>query len=122
MEMAQHIAAYLFLGIGCLLILIGGFGINRMPDVYTRMHAASVSDTLGATLVLFGLMIEAGPTLVALKLAIIILLLLFTGPVATHAVARAALEVGVKPLLRTRDGKPGKGIIEPDGSVTPWKD
>src|SRR5690606_19364568 len=80
METVQHIAAYLFIGIGCFLILIGGIGINRMPDVYTRLHAASVSDTLGAILVLFGLIVEAGATLVAAKLAIIILLLLFTGP------------------------------------------
>lgn len=121
-ELVQQVAAYIFIGIGSVLLIVGGVGLNRMPDVYTRMHAASVSDTSGACLVLFGLMFEAGLSLVTLKLAIIILILLFAGPLATHAITRAALEAGVKPVLRTRDGKPGKGIIEPDGKVTPWKE
>ncbi|MGE0846422.1 MAG: monovalent cation/H(+) antiporter subunit G [Flavobacteriaceae bacterium] len=120
MEMLQHIVAYALIGIGSFLVVVGAIGLNRMPDVYTRMHATSVSDTLGAMLILVGLMFEAGLTLVSAKLAIIILLFFFTGPVATHAVARAALSFGVEPVLRTRDGKKGKGIIEPDGSVTPF--
>ena len=106
MEMAQHIAAYLFLGIGCLLILIGGFGINRMPDVYTRMHAASVVDTVGAGFLLGGLMVQAGLTLVTLKLAFILLLFLLTGPVVSHALAQAALAADVEPgLSQDRRGR-----------------
>ena len=46
-------------------------GMLRMPDFYTRMHAASVIDTLGAGLILFGLMLQAGFTLVAAKLLMI---------------------------------------------------
>ena len=71
----------------------------RMPDLYTRMHAASVTDTFGAGLVLLGLLLQAGLTLVGAKIVIIGLLLFFTSPTATHALAKAALARGVKPLL-----------------------
>lgn len=84
---------------GGLFCMVGGVGLLRMPDFYTRCHAASVTDTLGAGLVLAGLVLQCDQVLVAAKLAIIGLLLLFIGPVATHALARAALHAGVKPLL-----------------------
>jgi multicomponent Na+:H+ antiporter subunit G len=70
-----------------------------MPDVFTRMHAASVSDTLGAGLMIAGMMVEAGFSLVSARLLFLLLFLWFTGPVATHALARAALTAGLKPVL-----------------------
>jgi multicomponent Na+:H+ antiporter subunit G len=73
-----------------------------MPDFYTRVHAASVHDTLGAGLVLLGLLLQAGWTLVAAKLVVIGLLIFFTSPAATHALAKAALGRGVEPLLDNR--------------------
>jgi multicomponent Na+:H+ antiporter subunit G len=76
-----------------------------MPDFFTRMHAASVSETLGAGLLVTGMLLQAGPTLVAVKLVIILLVLLVTGSVATHALARAALHDGELPLLADADGK-----------------
>jgi multicomponent Na+:H+ antiporter subunit G len=85
--------------------VVGAIGLNRMPDVFTRMHAVSVGDTLGAGLLVFGMMLQAGPTLVAAKLALIILALLFTGSVATHALARAALHDGIKPVLAGDGGE-----------------
>ncbi|MBL8671032.1 MAG: monovalent cation/H(+) antiporter subunit G [Alphaproteobacteria bacterium] len=94
---------------GGLFCMVGGIGLLRMPDFYTRCHAASVTDTLGAGLVLAGLVLQCDQVLVAAKLAIIGLLLLFIGPVATHALARAALHAGVKPLLaRDGEGAPSK--------------
>ena len=75
----------------------------RMPDFYTRMHAASVVDTLGAGFILFGLLLQAGFTLVAVKLLMIGVLLLFTSPTAGHALARAAYERGLEPLLAERE-------------------
>jgi multicomponent Na+:H+ antiporter subunit G len=78
--------------------VIGAIGLIRMPDLYTRMHAASVTDTLGAGLILLGLVLQAGFTLVAAKLLILVLLILFTTPTATHALARAAFLHGVPPL------------------------
>jgi len=88
---------------GCLLAggcfsVVGGIGLIRMPDFYTRMHAASVTETLGAGLLLLGLMIQAGLTLVTAKLLMIGLLIFFTSPAATHALAKTALFRGLQPL------------------------
>jgi multicomponent Na+:H+ antiporter subunit G len=85
------------LGLGGLFCVLGGVGLLRMPDFYTRMHAASVIETLGAGLLLFGLLLQAGWTLIAVKLIMIGLLIFFAGPTATHALAHAALARGLKP-------------------------
>ncbi|MBL8367150.1 MAG: monovalent cation/H(+) antiporter subunit G [Candidatus Accumulibacter sp.] len=90
---------------GGVFCSIGALGLLRMPEFYTRLHAASVTDTLGAGLVLLGLILQAGLTLVAVKLVIIGLLLFFTGPVAAHALAKAALNRGLKPLLAEADAE-----------------
>lgn len=84
---------------GSFFVLVGAIGLVRMPDLYTRMHAASVTDTLGAGLLLVGFMLQAGLTLVTLKLLFLLLLLVFTGPMASHALAQAALHVGIVPVL-----------------------
>jgi len=76
-----------------------------MPDFYTRMHAASVTETLGVAFVLLGLMLQAGWTLVAVKLLMIGLLIFFVSPTASHALSKAALLRGVKPLL-FKSGEP----------------
>ncbi|MCW5659749.1 MAG: monovalent cation/H(+) antiporter subunit G [Burkholderiaceae bacterium] len=84
---------------GGLFCMVGALGMLRMPDFYTRMHAASVIDSLGAGLILLGLLLQAGFTLVAVKLLFIGLLLFFASPTATHALARAAMVRGLKPVL-----------------------
>ena len=88
---------------GGFFCLAGAVGLLRMPDFYTRMHAASVTDTLGAGLVLAGLILQAGLSLVTAKLLVIGLLLFFTSPTASHALARAAFVRDVKPLLHGRE-------------------
>jgi multicomponent Na+:H+ antiporter subunit G len=98
------IASWILLVAGGLFCIVGGIGLLRMPDFYTRVHAASVTDTLGVGLILLGLVIQAGWTLIAAKLAVIGLLIFFTSPVATHALARAALGRGIEPLLHRDDG------------------
>lgn len=84
---------------GSFFVLVGAIGLVRMPDLYTRMHAASVMETLGAGLLIAGLMLQAGLSLVTLKLLFLLALFFFAGPVASHALAQAALHEGVKPLL-----------------------
>jgi multicomponent Na+:H+ antiporter subunit G len=84
---------------GGFFCVVGALGMLRMPDFYTRMHAASVVDTVGAALVLLGLMLQAGPTLVAVKLLIVGLLILVASPTASHALAKAAMVRGLQPLL-----------------------
>ena len=93
-------ASWALLSTGGFFCVVGGIGLLRMPDFYTRLHAASVNDTLGAGLVLFGLVLQAGWTLVAAKLVVIGLLIFFTSPAATHALAKAALGRGLQPLIR----------------------
>ncbi|MDP1535310.1 MAG: monovalent cation/H(+) antiporter subunit G [Burkholderiales bacterium] len=100
-----ELLAGLFLALGGFFVLVGGVGMLRMPDLYTRMHAASVTETLGTLLIMIGLMIVAGWTLASFKLFAILLFLLFTGPVAAYAVANTALIAGVKPCLDT-EGPP----------------
>ncbi len=90
--------------LGSVFMVIGAIGVLRMPGVYTRLHASSVSDTFGVGLILLGLILVSGLTLVSVKLAFLAAFLFLTGPVATHAVARAALDAGVKPM--GADGKP----------------
>lgn len=84
---------------GSFFTVVGAVGLVRMPDVFTRMHAASVTETLGAGLLLIGLMLQAGLTLVTAKLLIILALLFFVSPVVTHALAAAALHAGIEPEL-----------------------
>ncbi|MGH8704567.1 MAG: monovalent cation/H(+) antiporter subunit G, partial [Burkholderiales bacterium] len=69
-----------------------------------RLHAASVTDILGAGLLLLGLCLQAGWSLVTVKLLIIGLLIFFTSPAATHALAKAALGRGLEPLLEREEG------------------
>lgn len=97
-------ASWACLAAGGLFCVIGALGLIRMPDFYTRMHAASVTDTLGAGLTLLGLILQAGLTLVSAKLVIIGMLIFFTSPTATHALARAAFVRGVQPKLAAGKG------------------
>jgi multicomponent Na+:H+ antiporter subunit G len=99
---------------GSFFTIVGAVGVIRMPDLYTRMHAASVTDTLGAGLILVGFMLQAGPSLVLLKLAFLFLLLFFISPVATHAIANAALHYGIEPMLaQDRRGRLDAGARRP---------
>lgn len=93
------ITSALLLIAGALFVLIGGVGVIRMPDVYTRLHAAGLTDTLGAILILLGLMVLGGFSLITVKLILILLFLLLTSPTASHALAKAARSDKVKPLL-----------------------
>ena len=85
--------------IGSVSLIIGALGVLRLPDVYTRMHAASITDTLGAGSIILGLILQAGLTLVAGKLFLILVFLFFTSPASSFALAHAALSSGVKPIL-----------------------
>lgn len=93
---------------GGFFCILGAVGLLRMPDFYTRVHAASLVDTLGAGLMLAGLMLQAGFTLIGAKLAMIFLLLLVISPTATHALANAALARGVHPLLGEPENRASK--------------
>ena len=84
---------------GAVFVLAGAIGMLRLPDFYTRMHAAGVTDTLGAELIVIGLMFQTGWSLDTAKLALLGLFVFLTSPTATHAVANAAYRSGLKPML-----------------------
>ena len=91
---------------GSFFCIVGGIGLVRLPDFFARIHGAGITDTLGAGLVLAGLMVQAGLTLVTVKLVMVVAILLITGPTATHAVARAARLSGLEPVTGEEPSDP----------------
>ena len=91
MSQALNMLSGLLLFLGALFILVGSIGLLRMPDVFTRMHAAGVTDTIGAAAIILGLMLVAGWTIVLIKLLVVLLFLMLLNPTACHARARAAV-------------------------------
>lgn len=85
--------------LGGLLCLVGTVGVLRFPDFYTRLHAASITDTSGAALVLLGMALLAPHWLVVSKLVAIFVFLFLTSPAASHAVANAAHTAGLQPMI-----------------------
>lgn len=95
---ALDIASWVLLMAGAAFCLIGGIGLHRLPDFYSRMHGAGITDTMGAGLVILGLLLQAGWTLVAIKLLFILGILWLTSPTSTHAIAKAARASGLEPV------------------------
>ena len=93
--------SWCFLTVGGACVLIGGVGAIRLPNFYTRVHAASLTDTMGTILVLVGIMFQSGASLATIKLLAIMIFLLLTGPTATYALVNAALMSGLKPRATT---------------------
>ena len=89
-----------FIACGVVALLIGSFGLLRLPDVYCRIHAVGMIDTAGASFIILGMIIHEGFTLVSVKLVLIGVFLFFTSPIATHAVAQVAHKSGVVPVGR----------------------
>lgn len=109
MTLAVEIASWGLILLGSFFTIVGAFGLVRMPEVFTRMHAASVTDTLGVGFLILGMGLQAGLGLVTLKLVFLLALFFFTGPVVTHALAQACLHEGIKPLL----AEDRRGIARP---------
>jgi multicomponent Na+:H+ antiporter subunit G len=104
-----HLIGWILLMSGSAFSIVGGVGIVRFPDFYSRLHGGGITDTLGAGFILIGLMFitfsfEFASLLVVLKLITILLFLMVTSPTGCHALAQAALTSGLRPLT----GKPGQ--------------
>lgn len=97
MNLVIDIVSWAMLLTGSFLLLIGAVGLHRFRDFFARTHAGSVTDTGAAGLILIGLMLQAGLTLIAAKLFLILLFLWFTSPTASHVLAQSALRDGLKP-------------------------
>ncbi|EFL88936.1 monovalent cation/proton antiporter, MnhG/PhaG subunit [Ahrensia sp. R2A130] len=97
LEIAVEIISWICFITGGFFLFIGSLGLLRLGDFWARLHAASIIDSAGLGLILFGMMFQAGLTLVTVKLIAIVLFLLITGPTASHAVANAAFASGSRP-------------------------
>ncbi len=103
--MILDIASWVLLIVGSIFVITGGIGLVRMPDFFTRLHPASMTDTMGAGLMLLGLMLQSGVSFVTVKLVLILFFLLITSPTAAHALAHAALVSGLKPWRKPKEGE-----------------
>ncbi len=101
MSMMIDIVSWILLLSGGAFVFIGGIGALRMPNFYTRVHAASLTDSMGTILILAGIMLQAGWSLALIKLLAILVFLLLTCPTASYALANAALLSGLKPDAKT---------------------
>ncbi len=99
METVLNLLSSLCLLVGSFLCLSGGIGILKFPDFYTRMHAAGVTDTLAAAMILIGLMLQNPDLLIIIKLVIILLITLFISPAASHALGQAAILNKLEPWV-----------------------
>lgn len=111
LALALDLASAALMITGAVFVIAGSIGVIRLPDFYTRMHAAGVTDTLGAELIVIGLMLQSGWSLVTAKLALLGLIVFLTSPTATHAIANAAYKSGLKPMLtrfRSKDKREGE--------------
>jgi len=97
-QLLRDAASWVLFLAGGAAVVTGALGLVRFPDFYTRLHAAGVTDTGGAELIILAMMLQAPDWLVAAKLSFIAVFLFLTSPVATHAIAHAAWMVGLKPM------------------------
>lgn len=98
-ELVRDVVSWALFMLGAAGVVIGAVGIVRFPDFYTRLHAAGITDTAGAELILLGMMLQAPNWLVVAKLVFVGFFLFMTSPVSTHAIAHAAWIVGLRPML-----------------------
>ena len=101
----QSILSIIMVVTGIVFMLAGSIGILRLPDFYSRTHAVSKSDTLGIIFVILGLVVYEGFTQSSLKLILVILFIALANPVGTHALAKAALKKGLKPMITDKKSK-----------------
>ena len=107
---------------GAVFVLIGAFGVVRLPDFWARLHAASIGDSAGMLLLFAGMAVHSGLTLVTVKLILIGIFLFLTGPTSTHATANAAFVSGLRP--REAEGLTADEPLEvapPEKEPAPWK-
>ena len=102
MEYLIQYSSIFFLFLGCFFILSGSIGLIKLPDVFSRIHAAGLIDTLGTGFVILALIIYSGFSLVSLKLFLIPLFILFTSPISSHAISLFAYDSGHKPKAKNK--------------------
>jgi multicomponent Na+:H+ antiporter subunit G len=99
MEIILDILSWACILAGAFFGVTGAVGLFRFPEFYSRMHAASITDTMTAGLIIFGLVLQAESGMMVIKLILVLFILAYTSPTAAHALAKTARQVNVKPYL-----------------------
>lgn len=99
METIINVSSWFCIITGGFFGITGAIGLFRFPDFYTRIHAASVTDTLCAGLIIVGLALQSTSGFMILKLLLILFILAYTGPTAVHALAKTARRENIDPVL-----------------------
>jgi multicomponent Na+:H+ antiporter subunit G len=111
--MRELVAAFLMLA-GALFCLLGAVGLTRMPDLFTRLQAATKTGTLGVGFILVGVAIHFGEMGVSVRALLVVAFLFLTAPVAAHVIARAAYFVKI-PLWEKTQIDELRGMYEKTG-------
>jgi len=93
----MDILSIVFIVAGLFFLIVAAIGVIRLPDVFSRAHAVSLTDSLGAFLMLVGIALHEGLGKNSLKILVVLALLYILNPVISHATIRAALRSGLKP-------------------------
>jgi len=96
----MEILSIIFIVAGSFFLIVAAIGMIRLPDMFSRSHAISLTDSLGAFLMLIGIALHEGLGTNMLKILVVLALLYIINPVITHATVRAALRSGLKPWKR----------------------
>lgn len=102
---AREAAAGALMLMGLFFTMAACVGVLRLPDFYTRLHAQSKCDALGAALMLGGAALLEGFTLVGLKTVLVVVFIALTSPLAAHALGRAAIRSGLKPWMKGQEDR-----------------
>ncbi len=103
-ETLRVVIISLLLAGGIFFTAISAIGIIRLPDVYTRSHMASETDTLGAGLTLAAVAIALGWQAQTVLTILLLVFIFITNPTAAHAIARSALNQGIE-MYEVKDGE-----------------
>jgi multicomponent Na+:H+ antiporter subunit G len=114
--LAGVLVATLLVG-AVLFTVVAAVGLFRLPDLYSRAHAASKSETMGATLALAAVAVAIGPDVALVKVVLLLAAVFVTGPTAAHAIARAAYEEGQPPWVHPdRESADGTPVVADGGA------
>jgi len=97
----KNLFAAIFILLGSFWMFIAGVGINRFPDLYSRMHAATKAPSLGLALILIGAAIEFGGWVIWLQAGAMIFFIFYTNPISAHLISRAAFRAGYPLATKT---------------------
>lgn len=99
-ELTRFILITLLLIGGLLFTLVSAIGVLRLPDIYSRSHMATETDTLGTGMTLAAVALALGWHSQTVLTILLLLFIFITNPTAAHAIARAAMEEGHTPYVQ----------------------